>query len=125
MRNLGVDLSGRDIEQRSALAADLQAGSGQVDGNAAVGVDDGLQCPRSGEILSEDGNDGVGGDAVYGGVPVASTTPPAEMLGAGAGVKRRMRWLPVSAMYRLPEPSTATPAGLLSRAAVAVPPSPL
>ena len=42
-----------------------------------------------------------------------------------AGVRMRIRWLCRSAMKRLPAPSTATPEGRSSRAAVAVPPSPL
>src|ERR1022692_977423 len=37
----------------------------------------------------------------------------------------RIRWLPVSAMNRLPKASTATPYGTLSCASVAGPPSPL
>ena len=41
-----------------------------------------------------------------------------------AASTRRMRSLESSAMNRLPEPSTATPRGLLSWAAVAGPPSP-
>ena len=38
---------------------------------------------------------------------------------------KRMRFPPVSATYRLPAPSTATPCGECSRAAVAGPPSPV
>src|ERR1017187_4129964 len=39
-------------------------------------------------------------------------------------VTMRMRWLRRSAIYRLPDLSTAIPAGLASRALVAGPPSP-
>src|ERR1035437_9546732 len=51
------------------------------------------------------------------------TTPPWKMV--GAGVKRRMRLLSESAMYRLPAESTATPWGLSNWALVAGPLSPL
>jgi len=42
-----------------------------------------------------------------------------------SGPTRRMLWLPLSAMKRLPALSTAIPVGLFSRAATAGPPSPL
>src|SRR5437773_11090275 len=41
-----------------------------------------------------------------------------------AAVTLRIRWLELSAMYRLPLASTATPAGTLRFAFVAAPPSP-
>src|SRR5947207_2716491 len=41
-----------------------------------------------------------------------------------AAVTLRIRWLELSAMYRLPLASTATPAGTLRLAFVAAPPSP-
>ena len=46
-----------------------------------------------------------------------------EMFPVGTSTLR-MRWLSRSAMWRLPEPSNATPTGILSLAAVAAPPSP-
>src|SRR6185437_9760153 len=60
--------------------------------------------------------------------PEKPATPfPATVLMMPSGVTLRMRWLPVSAMYRLPEESTANPACALERfkaALVAAPPSP-
>src|SRR5450631_993218 len=59
-------------------------------------------------------------------LPVPSTYPklparPASVVTTAAGVILRIVWLPVSATYTLPAPSTATENGVANRAALPVP----
>src|SRR5438105_13617107 len=65
----------------------------------------------------------------YAAVPLPATVVmiPGVPVGTpgGRAATLRIRWFPVSAMYRLPAPSAAAPCGNESCAVVAGPPSPL